>query len=138
VLGGGRWGAPIVAAAVATPLLSWGRMLSIRLVTTGARTGGRREVKLYAFEDGARLFVVGSGSAPGDRTPGWVHNLRAQPEAEVHEGKATTLYVATEITEDAERARLWALACAEFRYYAKFQDRRPAPIPIFVLEPVGG
>ena len=113
-------------------------MIAIRLVTTGARTGQTRAVKLYAFADGERLFVVGSGFAPGDRTPGWVHNLRAQPRGEIREGKATTAFVATEVTESDERDRLWAQACDEFRYYAPFQDRRPTPIPIFVLERVGG
>ena len=113
-------------------------MIQIRLVTTGARTGERREVKLYAFVDGDRLFVLGSGFAPGDRTPGWVHNLRAQPRAEFREGKSTTAFVATEVASDDERARLWELACAEFHYYAKFQERRQAPIPIFILERVGG
>jgi deazaflavin-dependent oxidoreductase (nitroreductase family) len=108
-------------------------MRSIRLVTTGSRTGEPREVKLYAFDNGEGLFVVGSGSAPGDRTPSWVHNVRAEPNAEIREGKATTVVLATEITDEEERGRLWALACAEFHYYAKFQGRRSAPIPIFVL-----
>ena len=66
-------------------------MIQIRLVTTGARTGERREVKLYAFVDGDRLFVLGSGFAPGHRTPGWVHNLRGQPRAEFREGKSSLI-----------------------------------------------
>jgi len=40
-----------------------------------------------------------------------------------------------EVTDAAERARLWALAVAAFPPYAEYQTRTERKIPLFVAEP---
>jgi deazaflavin-dependent oxidoreductase (nitroreductase family) len=105
----------------------------IKLTTHGRRTGTPREVTLYAYEDGARLIVVGSfGGSPRD--PAWAVNLRANPSASVKRGKEETAVQATE-AEGAERDRLWRLVSAEFPLYETYQRRTRRRIPIFVLDP---
>lgn len=97
-------------------------------------TGQRREIPLYAFEDGDRLVVVGSrGGAAKD--PAWVGNLRADPRATVRVGRDERAVTAREVgLDDDDRARLWDLVVAAFPMYATFQRRTKRMIPLFVLE----
>jgi F420H(2)-dependent quinone reductase len=111
-------------------------VLRIRLVTTGARTGQRREVPLYAFADGANLIIIGSNSGKL-RLPGWVYNLRAHPTAQVVRGKSVTDVKAREVRKPAERLRLWNAACAEFVYYPRYEEKMGRLLPVFLLMPTG-
>jgi deazaflavin-dependent oxidoreductase (nitroreductase family) len=108
-------------------------VLNVIVVTVGRHTGKRREIPLYAFEDGRRLVVIGS-NAGSDREPAWVGNLRATPDAHVLVGRELRPVRARE-THDEERARLWALAAAGYpgyEDYARWTHRR---IPVIALEP---
>jgi deazaflavin-dependent oxidoreductase (nitroreductase family) len=108
-------------------------VLNVIVVTTGRRTGRRREIPLYAFQDGRNLVVVGS-NAGSDREPAWVGNLRANPAARVLVGRDERPVLARE-AEGAERARLWALATGSYPGYddyARWTDRH---IPVIALEP---
>ena len=98
-------------------------VLNVIVVTTGRKTGRRREIPLYAFEDGARLVVIGS-RAGDDREPAWVGNLRAHPDARVLVGREERAMRARE-TDGAERDRLWSLAAAATRGTS---STRPGPI----------
>jgi deazaflavin-dependent oxidoreductase (nitroreductase family) len=110
--------------------------LSVRLTTTGRRTGQPREVSLYAFEDRDRLVVVGSrGGAASD--PDWAGNLRVQPRATIRIGRDTREVVAQEVA-GPERDRLWTLVTGAFPLYASYQRKTERVIPLFVLETVGG
>jgi hypothetical protein len=40
-----------------------------------------------------------------------------------------------EVEDEAERARLWALAVAAFPPYAEYQAKTTRRIPVFVAEP---
>jgi len=110
--------------------------VNVRLTTIGRMTGQRREIPLYAFEDGDRLVVVGSrGGAAKD--PAWVGNLRADPRATVRVGRDERAVTAREVgLDDDDRARLWDLVVAAFPMYATFQRRTTRTIPLFVLERV--
>jgi deazaflavin-dependent oxidoreductase (nitroreductase family) len=58
---------------------------SLLLHTTGAKTGQPRTNSLtYARDGDAYLIVASNGGS--DRHPGWYHNLRARPEAEINVG----------------------------------------------------
>jgi F420H(2)-dependent quinone reductase len=108
-------------------------VLNIILVTTGRQSGRRREAPLYAFEDGDRLVVVGSRNGHS-RDPGWVANLRANPEATVlvrRDVRAVRAYEA----EGEERQRLWALVVAAYPGYELYQQRTTRRIAVVVLEP---
>jgi len=110
--------------------------MKIDITTTGARTGRRRTIELYAWPDGERPGLVIVGSAGGSaRHPAWVHNLRAHPSATVARGGAVTEVVAREVTDDAEYGRLWGVVAAAFPLYESYRAGTKRRIPLFVLEP---
>ena len=109
--------------------------MTIKLTTTGRRTGRKREVTLYAWPDGERLVIVGSrGGAAKD--PAWAANLRANPRATVKRGRTESSMRAKEV-KGKQRDRLWELVTHEFPLYAAYQRRTERTIPLFVLEPAG-
>ena len=99
--------------------------LPVIIVTnTGNKTGGIRKTPLMRVKDGANYVLVGSqGGAPKD--PVWVHNLRAQPAVEIRDLTVVQPMRVREVKDEAERARLWALAVAAFPPYAEYQARPP-------------
>jgi len=107
-------------------------VLNVIVTTTGRRTGKRREIPLYAFEDGPRLVVIGS-NAGDDREPAWVGNLRASPEVRVLVGREERAVRARE-TAGAERDRLWSLAARGYPGYDLYAQWRSRQIPVFALE----
>lgn len=111
--------------------------MQIILTTTGARSGERRAVTLYAWEDDDALVIVGSvGGAP--RHPAWVHNLRAESHATVKIGKEAFGVTAREVVEADERERLWRLVVDRFKLYETYQRRTDRQIPLFVLDRMMG
>jgi deazaflavin-dependent oxidoreductase (nitroreductase family) len=108
--------------------------LPVILVThTGNKTGAVRKTPLMRVKDGARYVLVGSqGGRPKD--PEWVHNLRARPSIELRDETMVRPMRVHEVTDAAERARLWALAVAAFPPYAEYQTRTSRVIPVFVAE----
>src|SRR6187401_2509127 len=81
----------------------WGTM---RLHTTGRRSGNERTAILGYFEDGPNLVTLAMNgwAAP---EPAWWLNLQANPDATV-ELKGATVAVRGRIAVGEERARLWA------------------------------
>jgi F420H(2)-dependent quinone reductase len=107
--------------------------MQVQITTTGARSGRRRTITLYAWEDGDRLVLVGS-SGGSVRHPAWVHNLRADPRAEVTCGTQTIEMAAREVTDPPERDRIWQLVTEAFPLYADYQRQTDRLIPLFILE----
>lgn len=75
------------------------------LETTGARSGEPRRNGVIYFHDGDRPTIVAS-KAGAPENPAWFFNARANPEVRLN-GRP---YRAEVVSDDAERARLWALA----------------------------
>ena len=111
--------------------------LPVIIVThTGNKTGAIRKTPLMRVKDGARYVLVGSvGGAPKD--PVWVHNLRADPAVDLRDHTGVQPMRVREVTDEAERARLWKLAVAAYAPYADYQTRTTRRIPVFVAEPGG-
>jgi deazaflavin-dependent oxidoreductase (nitroreductase family) len=107
--------------------------LNVVLVTTGRQSGQVREAPLLAFEDGDRIVVVASKNG-SDREPGWVWNLRADPDARVRVGGVVRDVQAREAEGD-ERERLWTRAVDLYRGYDLYQAKTARRIPVIVLEP---
>lgn len=102
------------------------------LVTTGAKSGERREVQLTYFHDRDDVILVASNFG-GTRNPQWYHNLKAHPDCEF----GGEPFTASEVTDPDEHARLFALA---ERVYPGYRDYRKATadgrhIPVFRLTP---
>jgi deazaflavin-dependent oxidoreductase (nitroreductase family) len=120
-LTGGRW------------LIGRNLLLNVVLTTTGRQSGRTRDAPLLAVEDGERLIVVGSKNG-ADVEPGWVWNLRAQPEALVRVGREVREVRAHE-AEGEERERLWRLAAEAYPGYDLYQRKTTRRLPVVVLEP---
>jgi F420H(2)-dependent quinone reductase len=109
--------------------------LPVIIVThTGNKTGAIRKTPLMRVKDGARYVLVGSvGGAPNH--PVWVYNLRANPSVDIRDHAAVQAMRVQEVTDAAERARLWKLAVAAYPPYEEYQAKTTRQIPIFVAEP---
>ena len=112
----------------------FGRLRVLFLHHRGAKTGKERISPLLYVEDGANLAIIASKG--GDvKNPAWLHNLKANPEAEV-ELKGGVRRVHARIAEGEERERIWAAAAAVWPDYERYQRRAPhRKIPVVVLEP---
>ena len=94
------------------------------------------ELPLMRVKDGANYVLVGSqGGAP--RHPVWVYNLRTNPMVEIRDRTVVEAMQAREVTDAAERARLWKLAVAAYPPYEEYQTRTTRQIPVFVAAAVG-
>src|SRR5512140_3467862 len=94
---------------------------ALMLTTSGARTGLPRSAALVFSRDSSRLVIVASRGGM-DRHPGWYHNLKANPQAEVLLDGCSNLYTSHEATGE-ERERLWAMACNNYSGYFVYQKR---------------
>jgi deazaflavin-dependent oxidoreductase (nitroreductase family) len=110
--------------------------LPVIIVTnTGNKTGAVRKTPLMRVKDGTNYVLVGSvGGAP--KNPVWVYNLRANPNVEIRDEKDVTPMRVREVSEEAERSRLWALAVQAFPPYDEYRQKTTREIPVFVAEPV--
>jgi F420H(2)-dependent quinone reductase len=139
----GRTGTGRLARWFHPPLYRWtggagqvGRSLGnlvVLLTTTGRQSGKPRTTAIWAYPDGEALVLVGSNGGK-QRTPGWVFNLRARPEATVQRGREISAVRAREAQGD-EYERLWALVVAQYPGYAAYQAWAQRVIPLVVLEP---
>jgi deazaflavin-dependent oxidoreductase (nitroreductase family) len=109
--------------------------LPVIIVThRGNKTGAIRKTPLMKVKDGNNYVLVGSvGGAPNN--PVWVYNLRARPDVELRDHTAVQPMRVREVTDAAERARLWKLAVAAFPPYEEYQAKTTRQIPVFVAEP---
>jgi len=111
--------------------------LPVIIVTnTGNKTGAVRKTPLMRAKDGDNYILVGSqGGAP--KNPVWVYNLRANPKVEIRDRTVVKPMQVREVTDAAERARLWKLAVEAFPPYAEYQRKTARQIPLFLAEPAG-
>ncbi|GFG54709.1 nitroreductase [Mycolicibacterium agri] len=108
---------------------------SLLLHTVGARTGKPRTTSLTYARDGDDYLVVASnGGAP--RSPGWYHNLKANPNAEINVGPKRLAVTAQPVLPgDPDRERLWKIVTKYNKAYDIYQKRTSRPIPIVRLTP---
>ena len=103
----------------------------LELVTTGARTGTRRETVLGWFPEGDDWVVVGS-NAGSARHPGWAFNLDANPAASIDLGEGE-VPVHAEIMSGPDRTRMWARIVEMSPGYGKYEEKTDREIPLFRL-----
>jgi deazaflavin-dependent oxidoreductase (nitroreductase family) len=139
----GRWVAINVAARIDPYLLRATRgyvgvglvFPSVNVTTTGAKSGAPRTATLLYFNDGDDVILVAS-SFGRDKHPAWYHNLKAHPEATLECAGRSGKYVADEVQDDGERARLFELVDLVYPGYADYRERAGAigrRIPIMRL-----
>ena len=116
-----------------TELLDTG-LPCIIVTHTGNKTGAIRKTPLMRVKDGDGYVLVGSqGGAP--KNPVWVYNLRANPAVEIRDKTEVRKMRAREVTDAAERERLWQLCVAAFPPYEDYRKKTARTIPMFLAEP---
>lgn len=109
----------------------WG---TLRLTTTGRRTGQPRHVVLGYVEDGPNLVTLAmNGWDPAE--PAWWLNLQANPEARA-ELPGSQCLVTGRAARGEERERLWARWAEVDKDLDAYAARRPHETAVVVLEPV--
>jgi len=107
----------------------------VLLTMTGHKSGDIRKVPLMrVVSDGKYIAVASVGGAP--KHPAWYRNLQEHPEITLRDRTEVMQVRAREVSDPAERARIWTDAVAAFPPYAEYQTRTDRQIPVFVLEPV--
>lgn len=109
---------------------------SLLLHTVGAKTGQPRTTTLSYARDGDDYLVVASkGGDP--RSPGWYHNLKANPDIEINVGAQRLAVTARPVLPDSlDYARLWKLVNKNNAdRYVEYQKKTSRPIPVVVLTP---
>ena len=105
----------------------------IMLTTTGAKTGKARSIPLIGIPMEDRLVVIGSNYGT-KATPDWVHNLEANPAAEVTYRDRRVAVVARRAT-DRKTDRAFELAAAVYAAFPSYRARAAErEIRVFALE----
>jgi deazaflavin-dependent oxidoreductase (nitroreductase family) len=108
----------------------------LTVTTTGARTGQRRTVPLLGVPAGEDIAVIGT-SFGQPRTPGWYHNMRADPEVEVTYRNKTIRAIARQAGND-ERQAIWDRARTIYAGYEAYAGRiKNREIHIMILSAGG-
>ena len=138
----GYWYLKKIAPRIDPPLLrlTGGRIsaeypVTVMLLTTiGGKTGQQRSLPLTYIPDGERMILVASNYG-GKSHPAWYRNLTANPQVQVLAGKRSGTYVASQITEPAERDRAWELALDVYLGYGDYEKTAgDRTIPLIRLE----
>jgi len=117
-----------------TTLLDTG-LPCIIVIHKGNKSGAIRKTPLMQVKDGSNFVLIGSmGGAP--KNPVWVYNLRANPEVEIRDHTEVSTMRAREVTDDAERDRLWELGVAAYPPYEDYKNKTSRKIPVFLAEPI--
>jgi deazaflavin-dependent oxidoreductase (nitroreductase family) len=109
-----------------------GRRL-VLLTMVGAKSGQRRTTPLVSSVDGDRLVIAASNGG-ADKHPDWYRNVLANPRVTVEVGTEEFEATATEVTDRAERDRLYAGMVGEMPGFADYETQTDRLIPVVVLE----
>ena len=110
--------------------------LPVIIVTNiGNKTGSVRKTPLMRAVDGPNYILVAStGGAP--KHPVWYFNLIANTSVKIQDGPNIYDMKVREVTDSAEKTRLWDIAVEAYPPYQEYQARTERVIPIFLAEPV--
>lgn len=95
-------------------------MVTAPLTSTGAKSAQPRVHQLSYFHDGGDPILVAS-NAGAPRHPQWYYNLKANPECQFGD----EIFMATEVADPDEYARLFALAEKVYAGYGDTAPRQP-------------
>ena len=111
-----------------------GRVGTLRLTTTGRRSGMPRQVVVGYFEDGRNLVTMAmNGWGPAE--PAWWLNLQDHPDA-IAETRDGARQVRARRAQGEERERLWSRWAEIDKNLDDYAARRPTETAVVVLEPL--
>lgn len=108
---------------------------TLLLRTTGRRSGATRTNGLVYARDGDEYLVVPSNGG-ADKAPGWLHNVKADPNVEVQIGRERRRGTARVIERGTDPAfdRLWRIVNENNgNRYDGYQEKTSRPIPIVAV-----
>jgi F420H(2)-dependent quinone reductase len=114
-----------------------GKYGTLRLTTTGRRSGEPRSVILGYYEDGPDLVSMAMNGW-GAAEPAWWLNLQAHPEAVVELAGGIRREVLGRAATDSERERLWQRWREIDKNLDDWAARRPRQTAVVILEPLAG
>jgi deazaflavin-dependent oxidoreductase (nitroreductase family) len=109
----------------------WG---TLRLTTTGRRSGEPRQVILGYYEDGPNLVTMAMNGW-GAPEPAWWLNLQAHPETVVELSGGDRRQVVGRAAAGEERDRLWQRWRELDKNLDGYAARRPQQTAVVVFEP---
>ena len=111
--------------------------LPVIIVThIGRNTNAVRKTPLMKVVDGNNYILIASqGGAP--KHPVWYHNLKANSSVEIRDGDKLYDMTVREVSDLAERKRLWKIAVDAYPPYHEYQEKTERVIPVFISEPAG-
>ena len=118
--------------------LGWvtAKMPTLRLTTTGRKSGAPRSVMLTSPVQLGEILVIVASRGGDDHHPAWYLNLIDTPTVTV-ETKGRTRTMTARVATQAERAALWPRVTAAYKGYAGYQSRTDREIPLVLLGPTG-
>ena len=106
----------------------------IIVTNMGNKSGAVRKTPLMRVVDGENYVLVASwGGAP--KHPVWYYNLKADPKVEIRDIDKVQTMTVREVTDEAEKNRLWEIAVQAYPPYHDYQEKTDRVIPVFIAEP---
>ena len=106
----------------------------LKLTTTGRKSGQQRTVHLMYIRD-ASAYVVTASNGGKQRPPGWLFNVRSNPQVTIHV-QGTQVSAVAEIAEPDKRRELWARLLSIAPMYRGYEQHTSREIPMVILRPV--
>jgi F420H(2)-dependent quinone reductase len=109
---------------------------TLLLRTTGRRSGATRTNGLVYARDGDDYLVVASNGG-ADKPPGWLYNVRANPDVEVQVGRERHRGTARVVEpSDPDYGHVWKIVNANNKdRYTAYQEQTDRPIPVIAVTP---
>jgi deazaflavin-dependent oxidoreductase (nitroreductase family) len=107
----------------------------VMLTTTGAKSGQSRTVPVLGIPTEGEVAIIASNFGQY-RHPGWYHNLRANPDAEVViDGNRRRVHAEEAVGE--RRSEIWQEGLRVYPGFGEYERRAShRDISVFVLKPV--
>jgi F420H(2)-dependent quinone reductase len=112
-----------------------GQMQQILLTTTGRKSGKPHTVPLGAVREGDGWVVIASFNG-ADVHPSWWLNMLANPNVTVQVNNEVINARMQEITDPADRERIWQTVVNTLKRYAYYQKKASRVIPLGLLRPI--
>jgi len=127
------WAEPVTRGRFGLWRPKRGRWGTLRLTTTGRRTGRARQVVVGYWEDGPNLVTMAMNGW-GEAEPAWWLNLQDHPDA-IAETRDGRRQVTARRAQGEERERLWSRWAEIDKNLDDYAARRPTETAVVVLEP---
>ena len=107
---------------------------TLRLWTTGRKSGQERAVLLLYLDDGPRVIVVASYGGHSEH-PEWWKNLIANPDCRIWSARRGSEDMVASELEGDEREAVWDRLLSMYANYADYQQKTSRRIPLIALSP---